>query len=97
MTESPKTSLPRVIITGKGLENQYRKFLEGERMKISYRKIKTIRRKPYMVDHYYSLTAEDFFDDDQIREFEFDHIRYVLKGQKVTSNDDFIPCSNSIG
>lgn len=51
-----------------------------------------------MVDHYYSLTAEDFFDDDQIREFEFDHIRYVLKGRKVTPNDDFIPfCSNSIG
>ena len=48
-------------------------------MKISYKKIfPKPRYKDCVIDHYYDLTAGDFFSDDECREQELIHIRHVL-------------------
>lgn len=48
-------------------------------MKISYKKIKTIRKKPEIVDHYYGLSINDFFDDEDIEEIEQTRVYGILK------------------
>lgn len=48
-------------------------------MKISYKKIKTIRKRPVIVDHYYGLSVHDFFDDDDIAEMEQNRVYWKLK------------------
>ena len=52
-------------------------------MKISYKKIKTIRKRPHIVDHYYGLTINDFLDDKDIAEIEQSRIYWKLKRAQV--------------
>ena len=48
-------------------------------MKISFKKIKTIRKKPEIVDHYYGLSIQDFLDDQEIEEIEQNRVYWILK------------------
>ena len=58
-------------------------------MKISYKNIKTIRKKPQIVDHYYGLTINDFLDDEDIADIEQTRIYWKLKRaqEKRLSNE----------
>lgn len=51
-------------------------------MKISYKKIKVIRKRSPVIDHYYGLTVSDFFDNDEIREMDLFRIRCILMRSK---------------
>ena len=51
-------------------------------MKISYKKIKVIRKYSPQIDRYYGLMFSDFFSDDEIREMDLSHIRGILMRSK---------------
>ena len=53
-------------------------------MKINYKKIHTIRKQPEIVDHYYGLTTEDFYSEEDIQLIEQDRIRAKLQKAAVT-------------
>lgn len=52
-------------------------------MKISYKKIKTIHKRPEIVDHYYGLSINDFMEEQDIAELDQIRVYWKLKRAQV--------------
>lgn len=60
-------------------------------MKISYKKIKVKRMRSWIVDHYYSMTIDDFLPEEDVLELEQVHIKHKLMRSQGVSIPSFLP------
>lgn len=60
-------------------------------MKISYKKIKVKRMRPWIVDHYYSLTIDDFLSEKEVLELVQVRIKHKLMRSQGVLIPSFLP------